>query len=141
VLAIVASAGLARLLNLLFVFDPGVMLLALMFSAAIGILFGHVPARKAARLDSSMRFATTEARASVGNEHAMEIMKAVAGARHRLGWAGGTDCCACRLLGCRSINRPTSEELVQASSIGHAGETEWIARWLVFPRPQEGNRR
>jgi putative ABC transport system permease protein len=34
-----------------FLFDPGINLLAFLFSAAIGVLFGYFPARRAARLD------------------------------------------------------------------------------------------
>jgi putative ABC transport system permease protein len=34
-----------------FVFNPGVNLLSFVFSAAIGVLFGYFPARRAARLD------------------------------------------------------------------------------------------
>jgi putative ABC transport system permease protein len=34
-----------------FVLDPAVMLLAFAFSAAVGIVFGYFPARRAARLD------------------------------------------------------------------------------------------
>jgi len=48
VLATGASIGLARLMDVPYVFNVGVNLL---FSAAIGVLFGYVPARRAARLD------------------------------------------------------------------------------------------
>jgi putative ABC transport system permease protein len=34
-----------------FLFNPGINLLAFFFSAAIGVVFGYVPARRAARLD------------------------------------------------------------------------------------------
>ena len=34
-----------------FVFQPGVVALAFVFSAAVGVLFGFFPARQAARLD------------------------------------------------------------------------------------------
>ena len=34
-----------------FLFNPGINLLAFVFSAAIGIVFGYMPARRAARLD------------------------------------------------------------------------------------------
>jgi putative ABC transport system permease protein len=34
-----------------FVFNPGVNALAFVFSAVIGVLFGFVPARRAARLN------------------------------------------------------------------------------------------
>jgi putative ABC transport system permease protein len=50
-LAFATSLGLASLLNMPAVFDPGIMLLAFLFSAAVGVIFGFFPARKAARLD------------------------------------------------------------------------------------------
>jgi putative ABC transport system permease protein len=51
VLAFCAGIGLAALMNLPFLFDPAINLLAFVFSAAIGVVFGYVPARRAARLD------------------------------------------------------------------------------------------
>ena len=51
VLALGASVGLSALMNVPFVFNPGVNVLAFVFSAAIGVLFGFVPARRAARLN------------------------------------------------------------------------------------------
>ncbi len=51
VLAILASLGLVQLLQVPFVLDPGIVLLAFLFSATVGVLFGYMPARKAARLD------------------------------------------------------------------------------------------
>ena len=51
VLAFGASIGVARLMDVPFVFDAGVNLLSFVFSAAIGVLFGYFPARRAARLD------------------------------------------------------------------------------------------
>ncbi len=50
-LAVAATFGLASLLNAPVVFNPGMMLLAFFFSAAVGVIFGFFPARKAARLD------------------------------------------------------------------------------------------
>jgi len=50
-LAVAATFGLASLLNAPAVFNPGMMLLAFFFSAAVGVIFGFFPARKAARLD------------------------------------------------------------------------------------------
>ncbi|MFO1421739.1 MAG: FtsX-like permease family protein, partial [Candidatus Competibacteraceae bacterium] len=51
VLAALASVGLARVMQVPFLFDPGINLLAFLFSAAIGVIFGYFPARRAARLD------------------------------------------------------------------------------------------
>ena len=51
VLATAASIGISRLMEVPFLFDPGINLLAFGFSAAIGVVFGFVPARRAARLD------------------------------------------------------------------------------------------
>jgi len=50
-LAAVASVGLAQLMQVPFLFNPGINLLALAFAAAIGVIFGYFPARRAARLD------------------------------------------------------------------------------------------
>jgi putative ABC transport system permease protein len=50
-LANAAALGLAGLMQVPFLFNPGVNLLAFVFSAAIGVLFGYFPARRAARLD------------------------------------------------------------------------------------------
>ena len=51
VLALGATVGLAQLMNLPFLFNPGINLLAFGFSALIGVVFGYFPARRAARLD------------------------------------------------------------------------------------------
>ena len=51
VLAIAASIGLAVLLQVPFVLNGGIVIVSFMFSAAVGVLFGFFPARKAARLD------------------------------------------------------------------------------------------
>jgi ABC-type antimicrobial peptide transport system permease subunit len=45
-----AIAG-TRGLGVPFVFQPGIVVLAFSFSAAVGVLFGYFPARQAARLD------------------------------------------------------------------------------------------
>jgi putative ABC transport system permease protein len=37
--------------NVPFVFNPGIVILAFAFSAAVGIVFGYFPARRAAQLD------------------------------------------------------------------------------------------
>jgi putative ABC transport system permease protein len=50
-LAITASAGLANMLKVPLVYDVWIMLMAFIFSAAVGIIFGFFPARKAARMD------------------------------------------------------------------------------------------
>lgn len=50
-LAVSASIGLTKMLNIPFIFNPGIMVIAFLFSAAVGVIFGFFPARKAARLD------------------------------------------------------------------------------------------
>jgi putative ABC transport system permease protein len=50
-LATGASIGLARLLQVPYVFDAPVNVGALLFSALVGVVFGYFPARRAARLD------------------------------------------------------------------------------------------
>lgn len=50
-LATAASIGLSSLLAMPYAFQPGINGLAFVFSAAIGVVFGYVPARRAARLD------------------------------------------------------------------------------------------
>jgi putative ABC transport system permease protein len=50
-LAVTASIGLARVLQVPFVFDPSIVLIAFLFAALVGVLFGFFPARKAARMD------------------------------------------------------------------------------------------
>jgi putative ABC transport system permease protein len=50
-LAIVASIGLAQAMQVPYLFNPGINLLAFLFAAAIGVVFGYFPARRAARLD------------------------------------------------------------------------------------------
>ena len=51
VLGIACSMVAARLLGIPFVFDPLIVGVAIVFAAAIGIAFGYLPARRAARLD------------------------------------------------------------------------------------------
>lgn len=51
VLALGAGLGLSVLMDVPFVFDAGINLLAFAFSAGIGVVFGYFPARRAARLD------------------------------------------------------------------------------------------
>ncbi|MHB1199041.1 MAG: ABC transporter permease [Polaromonas sp.] len=51
VLATAASMVLAGVMDVPYLFNPGVNLLSFVFSAAIGVLFGYFPARRAARMD------------------------------------------------------------------------------------------
>jgi putative ABC transport system permease protein len=51
VLAFAACLGLTALMNIPFLFNPGINLLAFAFSAVIGVVFGYMPARRAAGLD------------------------------------------------------------------------------------------
>jgi putative ABC transport system permease protein len=51
VLAFAACYGVTSLIGMPFLFDPWVNLLAFLFSAAIGVVFGYAPARRAARLN------------------------------------------------------------------------------------------
>jgi len=50
-LATGASIGLAGLMSVPYLFDPGINLLSFVFSAAIGVIFGFFPARRAAGLN------------------------------------------------------------------------------------------
>jgi len=45
------AAVAAPMLGVPFVFDLGIVVIAFLFSGAVGVLFGYVPARRAARLD------------------------------------------------------------------------------------------
>jgi putative ABC transport system permease protein len=51
VVAVIASRELATLLQVPFVFNMGIAVIALLFSAAVGVIFGYFPARQAAYLD------------------------------------------------------------------------------------------
>ena len=51
VIATAASWGLSSLMGVPYVFDPGINALSLLFSAAIGVVFGYFPARRAAQMD------------------------------------------------------------------------------------------
>lgn len=51
VLAAIASIILAGVMNIPYIFDPTINMIAFLFSAVIGIVFGYFPARRAARLD------------------------------------------------------------------------------------------
>ena len=50
-LAFGAAIALAGLMQVPFLFNPGINALAFVFSAMIGVVFGYFPARRAARLD------------------------------------------------------------------------------------------
>jgi putative ABC transport system permease protein len=50
-LALIASAAIAPLMQVPFIFDVKVNLIAFLFSAAIGVVFGYFPARRAAALN------------------------------------------------------------------------------------------
>jgi len=50
-IAAVASVTLAQVIQVPFLFDPGINLLAFVVAVIIGVVFGYFPARRAARLD------------------------------------------------------------------------------------------
>ncbi len=50
-LALGSSVFLASILRVPFIFNPGIVILAFIFSAAVGVIFGYFPALKAARMD------------------------------------------------------------------------------------------
>jgi putative ABC transport system permease protein len=50
-LALISSVWLAAMLRVPFVFNTGIVVIAFLFSAAVGVIFGYFPALKAARLD------------------------------------------------------------------------------------------
>jgi putative ABC transport system permease protein len=51
VLAIVSSIIISKVIDVPFILDVGIILVACAFSAAVGIVFGYFPARRAAQLD------------------------------------------------------------------------------------------
>ena len=51
VLAIASSFALTALLKVPLIFNGTIIIVAFLFSAAVGVIFGYVPARKAARLN------------------------------------------------------------------------------------------
>jgi putative ABC transport system permease protein len=50
-IATAASYGLSIAMAVPYSFDPAINLLSLLFSAAIGVVFGYFPARRAAQMD------------------------------------------------------------------------------------------
>jgi putative ABC transport system permease protein len=50
-LALVSSAALAGIMEVPLVVNAPITITAFLFSAAVGVVFGYFPARKAARLD------------------------------------------------------------------------------------------
>jgi len=50
-LATGASMGLARVMGVPYIFDPAINIASFLFSAAIGVIFGYFPARRAAGLN------------------------------------------------------------------------------------------
>jgi putative ABC transport system permease protein len=51
VIATAASYGMSMYMAVPYAFDVSINVLALVFSAAIGVVFGYFPARRAARMD------------------------------------------------------------------------------------------
>ena len=51
IIATAASYGLSTMMTVPYAFDLSINLLSLIFSAAIGVVFGYFPARRAARMD------------------------------------------------------------------------------------------
>jgi putative ABC transport system permease protein len=51
VIATGASIALAAVMEVPYLFDPVINVMSFVFSAAIGVLFGYFPARRAARMD------------------------------------------------------------------------------------------
>jgi len=49
--AVGLSFGLSLWMGMPYVFDPGITLIAFVFSALVGVVFGYFPARRAARLN------------------------------------------------------------------------------------------
>ena len=50
-LGLSSAALLSKLLGVPFIVNPVIVVIAFLFSAAVGVVFGFVPAKKAAQLD------------------------------------------------------------------------------------------
>jgi len=50
-LALISSVALSGVLQVPFIFNAPIVMIAFLFSASVGVVFGYFPARKAARLD------------------------------------------------------------------------------------------
>ena len=51
ILGLLGAYGLSRALDLPFIFQPGIVIIAVLFAAGVGVAFGFFPARRAAQLD------------------------------------------------------------------------------------------
>lgn len=51
IVALSTSAALVDVMKVPLVINPGIIVVAFLFSAAVGVVFGFFPARKAARMD------------------------------------------------------------------------------------------
>jgi putative ABC transport system permease protein len=51
ILGLGGSVAIAPILQVPFIFNPSIVVIAFLFSAAVGVVFGYFPARRAARLD------------------------------------------------------------------------------------------
>jgi putative ABC transport system permease protein len=51
VLALTATVAICKGMSIPFIFNPGIVTMAFLFSSVIGVVFGYFPARRAARLD------------------------------------------------------------------------------------------
>ena len=51
VIAFIGSFALAATMGVPFIFDPSINMIAFLFAALTGVIFGYFPARRAAQLD------------------------------------------------------------------------------------------